>query len=224
MSSASVLSKLFDQEDGDQYFWLAGVDEAGRGAWAGPLCVALVVYPYEAGVKTPQGLIADSKSISPKQREQALKELRGQAVWYGYAWANPDDIGRYNINGAEEKLIQRLLARLSQNLLQNLFLSLDGRFRFQLPVPYASVVKGDQRLHAVAAASVLAKVMRDRLMGRLHRRWPEYALAQNKGYGTQGHREALKRWGPLSIHRHSYAPIASLLYEGAAAKQKPLLS
>ncbi len=186
---------------------VAGVDEAGRGPLAGPVLAAAVVFP--AGV--PEGLarlLDDSKRLRPAAREKAFAALRaaaaaGQAE-IGIAAASVAEIGRLNILQATHLAMARAVARLPR--LPALAL-VDGNRPPPLPCPVRCVVGGDALSFSIAAASILAKVVRDRAMARLDPRWPAYGFAAHAGYPTERHREALARYGPCPHHRRGFSPV-----------------
>ena len=185
--------------------WLAGVDEVGRGPLAGPVVAAAVVMP--PGVAVPG--IDDSKRLRPGRREELARAVVETALAAGIGAASVREIDRLNIRRATALAMQRALRRLRvvpEHLL------VDG-----LPVPelglaaQTAVVGGDARVHAIACASVVAKVWRDRLMQRLARRWPGYGWERNCGYGTPEHLAALRRLGPTPQHRRSFSPVSDHL-------------
>ncbi len=185
---------------------LVGVDEAGRGPWAGPVVVAAVLL----GPEVPRALWAarDSKRLSPRRREELFLSIRAHAA-VSAAWAHPREIERMNILGATLAAMRRAVLRLGAG---GAHVLVDGNRRIpRLPLPQTAVVGGDDKSLAVACASIVAKVLRDRWMRALARRHPGYGFAQHKGYGTAGHRAALARLGVCPIHRRTYAPVAALL-------------
>lgn len=181
---------------------LAGVDEAGRGSWAGPVVAAAVVLPD--GWCPPE--LDDSKRLSPARREHLFAEIAGAAAWAACA-VSPAEIDRHDILRATLAAMARAVARLPRS--PELVL-VDGLQLPPLPCPGEALVRGDGRSAAVAAASVVAKVLRDRIMCAWDRRWPGYGFARHKGYGSPAHREALIRLGPCALHRRSYRPVAAL--------------
>lgn len=188
---------------------IAGLDEAGRGALAGPVMAAAVILPLgnSAALERLAG-VRDSKLLSPAQRESALEVILDVAVCWATGSASPQEVDSTGLLPATRKAMERALAGLSMVpghlLIDHLLLPEDER-------PQTALVKGDQRSLSIAAASVVAKVLRDRRMTDLHSRYPGYAFASNKGYGTQQHRSALQRLGPTPVHRRSYKPVAAAL-------------
>ncbi|HEX2031252.1 MAG TPA: ribonuclease HII [Actinomycetota bacterium] len=176
---------------------LAGVDEAGRGALAGPLVAAAVILPEGFD---PQG-IEDSKLLTRKQREEAYRRVVDAAVAFAVCRATPGRIDRHGLHRTNVGLLRKALRTLQ---VPPEFVLCDGFPLKRLGYPCLSVRKGDVVTMSVAAASVLAKVTRDRIMDRYHRRFPHYGFDTNRGYGTSGHWDALWRFGPSPIHRRSF--------------------
>ena len=182
---------------------LAGVDEAGRGCWAGPVVAAAVVLPDGWA---PAGL-NDSKKLTPARREALCQEIRASALAWGACAVSAGDIDASDILRATLRAMARAVARL--RLRPDLVL-VDGNRLPDLPLPTECLVRGDGTSAAVAAASILAKVYRDRIMTAWDRHHPGYGFAAHKGYGAAAHREALRRLGPCPLHRLSYRPVAEL--------------
>lgn len=176
---------------------IAGVDEAGRGALAGPVVSAAVVLRDDCDLPR----VYDSKAIAEDDREALFREIVAAAVSVGISFGHPRLIDRDNILQATLQTMHRAVNAL--RLRPDLVL-VDGRERFQWPGTLVTVVKGDAKSLSVAAASIVAKVARDRLMRRLHRRYPLYHLDRNKGYGTRDHLEAIAAYGPADIHRRTF--------------------
>jgi ribonuclease HII len=176
---------------------LAGVDEAGRGALAGPLVAAAVILPTTFEL---DGL-EDSKLLTRKQRETAYARVTGEAVAYAVCKAMPTRIDRAGLHRTNMALLRRALRKLPMT--PDFVLS-DGFPLKRLGIPCLGLRKGDVVTASVAAASVVAKVTRDRIMDRYHRRFPDYGFDTNRGYGTERHWEALWRLGPTPIHRRSF--------------------
>ncbi len=177
---------------------VAGLDEVGRGALAGPVAVAVVVLP------PGDHPFRDSKTLTPKARERLAGAVLQTAVAWGLGWAANHEVDRLGVVEATRRAAYRALSRLGiqPDLLITDFLSLD------LPYPVLAQPQADTRSPTVAAASILAKVTRDRLMTSLDPRFPGYGFARNKGYGTPEHLEALARLGPTPLHRRRFAPVA----------------
>jgi ribonuclease HII len=176
---------------------LCGVDEAGRGPLAGPV--------YAAAVILPRGLVIpglnDSKKLTEKRREQLFDEICEQAESYSIAFATVEEIEERNILGATMLAMNRALAGLKKA--PDLAL-IDGNRNKGIETPSRCVVKGDARCADIAAASILAKVSRDRVMLELAKEYPEYHFEQHKGYGTALHYAALREYGPSPVHRPSF--------------------
>ena len=190
---------------------VAGVDEAGRGPLAGPVLAAAVVFPQ--GVpKDLAPLLDDSKALKPAQRDAAFAALLAARAAglaeYGIAAASAAEIGRLNILRATHLAMARAVSRLPSA--PSLVL-VDGNRPPPLPHPVRCVVGGDALSLSIAAASILAKVVRDRVMARLDPRWPAYGFAGHAGYPTARHRAALLRHGPCPHHRRGYAPVEAAL-------------
>ncbi|AWT36001.1 ribonuclease [Deinococcus arenae] len=185
------------------HFRVAGVDEAGRGAWAGPVTVAAVILPG-AAAEYP---FRDSKQLSAAQRKAYAAQVREVAVSWAVEHAWPDEIDRLNILGATHAAAARALARLdpSPQALVTDYLKL------RTDLPLTAPPRADALSYSVAAASLLAKTERDRLMLELDARHPGYGFAGHKGYGAPAHRAALRDLGVSEAHRRSFAPIRALL-------------
>lgn len=189
---------------------VAGVDEVGRGPLAGPVVAAAVMLPPRP---LPKGL-TDSKALTAEERESLDIKIRQRAIAWAISEASVAEIDRYNILGATLLAMQRAVAALS---VKPFAAWIDGNRPPALSVPMRMVVGGDGRVPAISAASVIAKVSRDRQMVELDAVYPGYGLASHKGYGTPAHRAALAELGPTPIHRYSFAPVAR-----AAARQTTL--
>ena len=182
---------------------LGGVDEAGRGCWAGPVVAAAVILPDGW---CPDGL-DDSKVLTSRQREAYYEEIQASAISWGACAVSSREIDRINILRATLRAMAGAVARLNPR--PELVL-VDGLQVPEIPMPAEALVKGDATSAAIAAASVVAKVLRDRVMAAWDRHYPGYGFASHKGYGAATHREALAALGPCPLHRFSYRPIAEL--------------
>lgn len=181
---------------------VAGLDEVGRGPLAGPVVAAAVVFrPRQAAL---EGL-RDSKAMTPAERERIAALVRAVALGFGLGAASVREIDRLNIRGATALAMRRALAHLT---LPPEYVLVDGTPLPELGVAHESLVGGDARCQSIAAASVLAKCVRDRLMTQLALHHPPFHWNENKGYGTQEHMDALSRAGPTAHHRMTFAPIA----------------
>ena len=176
---------------------ICGVDEAGRGPLAGPVCAAAVILPRGLEI---DGL-NDSKKLTEKKREALYDPIREQAIAYGIAFATVEEIEELNILNATFLAMNRAIEQL--NPVPELTL-IDGNRSTGIRFPSRCVVKGDARCADIAAASVLAKVTRDRYMLEMAGKYPEYHFEQHKGYGTKLHYDALREYGPSPIHRMSF--------------------
>lgn len=183
---------------------LAGVDEAGRGPLAGPVVAAAVILDE----RFPIPGLADSKKLTQRQRERLYDEIRAKALCCSVAQASVEEIDQWNILQATLLAMRRAVQGLR---LKPHKVLVDGNRLPALDVLAEAVVGGDARVPAISAASILAKVTRDRLLQELHDRHPEYGFDRHKGYGTGQHLDALRRLGPLPEHRRSFAPVARLL-------------
>jgi len=184
---------------------VAGLDEAGRGAWAGPVCAAAAVLPLDHDdlAVVLEG-VRDSKLLTPARREALLPIVREVAVAIGVGWGEPGEVDVWGVVPATRLAMGRAVAQLGDRVDALLVdhLRLPG-----LNVPQQSLPKADAHCLSVAAASIVAKVERDRLMVALDEEYPGYGFAQHKGYGTPQHRDALARLGPSPIHRVSWRPM-----------------
>ncbi len=192
---------------------LAGVDEAGRGPLAGPVVAAAVVLPV--GVELPG--LRDSKLLTEAAREAIYPLVLDAAVDWSVCAVEPDEIDGCNILVATHRAMARALAGLRS---PPRFAIVDGLPVRGLPCPHAALVKGDRRAVSIAAASVLAKVTRDRRMRQLDEQHPGYGLAEHKGYPTRAHMEALHRLGPAPCHRRTFGPVARMVADGLADARK----
>lgn len=174
-----------------------GVDEAGRGPLAGPVCAAAVILPRDLQIPG----LNDSKKLTEKKREEIFDILCAEAVSFGIAFATVEEIQRLNIKGATYLAMERAIAELDPAPVLAL---VDGNDRNTLSVPSVKVVGGDGLCASIAAASVLAKVTRDRYMLELDEQYPQYGFASHKGYGTRAHYAALREYGPSPVHRPDY--------------------
>lgn len=174
-----------------------GVDEAGRGPLAGPVCAAAVILPEDLRL---EGL-NDSKRLSAKKRDELYDRICENAVSFAIAFATVEEIEALNIKGATYLAMDRAIAELEPKPALAL---VDGNDKNTLSVPALKVVKGDSLCASIAAASILAKVTRDRFMEEMDALYPRYGFAKHKGYGTAAHYAALREFGPCPIHRPTY--------------------
>ena len=184
---------------------VAGVDEAGRGPLAGPVVAAAVILPCGYS----QDFLDDSKKVSSKRRDVIYEELtRDSQVYWGVAFAEVSEIDELNILRATHTAMKRAALALP---VRPVFCLIDGLDVPGFPLAAKGVVRGDGISLSIAAASIIAKVTRDRRMQELAEEFPVYGFAKHKGYGTQSHMEALREYGPCREHRRSFAPVAKLI-------------
>jgi len=187
---------------------ICGVDEAGRGPLAGPVVAAAVILNRK---KTPKGL-NDSKQLTAENREELYPLIMHMAIAVGVGEASVDEIDLVNIRQATHLAMARAVRALA---IAADFALVDGNDPPALPCPCDTIIDGDARSVSIAAASIIAKVTRDRMMAALHEVHPGYGWLTNKGYSTEEHLEALNRLGPCIHHRRSFAPVHRLLYPDA---------
>jgi ribonuclease HII len=191
------------------YRLVAGLDEAGRGSWAGPVVAGAVVLPLGSdGLEQALDGVRDSKTLSPSERERLYDVIQTEALAVGVGMVPPDQIDELGIVPATKEAMALAIARLPS---PPDFLLVDFLRLPRLDYPQKSIVHGDALSLSVAAASIVAKVSRDRFMVKLDGQYPGYGFASHKGYGTLQHRVALDRLGPSSIHRFSYAPVRAVM-------------
>lgn len=186
---------------------VCGVDEAGRGPWAGPVSAAAVILDP---ARIPEGL-NDSKKLSAKARDALEIEIKSVAIAWGVAFGSVEEIAELNILRATGLAMRRAVEALT---IPAAFALVDGNYRFDLPCPIRTVVKGDAISASIAAASILAKTARDRLMVEADSLYPGYGFAAHKGYHAPIHVAALRTLGPCPIHRRGWAPIRAALEGG----------
>lgn len=179
------------------YRYVAGVDEAGRGPLAGPVVAAAVIFPPEYRNKE----INDSKQLSATKRAYLYDIIKNEAIAVGVGVAESDVIDQINILRASLQAMSEAVQELDTS---PDYLLVDGLHRVPLPTPQKPIVKGDALSISIAAASIIAKVSRDRIMEIYHRQFPQYNFMRNKGYGTEEHRNAIKQFGMCKIHRRSF--------------------
>lgn len=184
--------------------WLAGVDEVGRGPLAGEVVTAAVILPAK---HTIAGL-ADSKKLTEKRRELLYTEITEQALSWAVGRCSVEEIDRLNILQATLLAMTRAVDELA---VRPDFVAVDGNRLPQWSYPSEAVTRGDGRVEVISAASIIAKVTRDREMIALDSRYPGYGFAGHKGYGSAAHLAALRKLGPTPIHRRSFAPVAALI-------------
>ena len=198
MKRVKICPNDYEHEYWEKGLLTAGIDEAGRGPLAGPLCAAAAVFPR--GYENPE--IYDSKALSEKKREELFDVIRKDALWYEISVIPVEEIDRLNIYRADQKAFEALAEHSGADIILTDAMPLPG---FKKPV--IDLVKGDQKSISIAAASILAKVTRDRIMKEYDALYPEYGFAKNKGYGTKQHMDAIEKYGITPIHRRSFAPV-----------------
>ncbi|MGA8009741.1 MAG: ribonuclease HII [Thiomonas sp.] len=195
---------LFDIGDSTSVALVAGCDEVGRGPWAGPVVAAAVVLDPAH----PVAGLADSKALSARRRTQLDVQIRAQSLGWSIAESSVEEIDQQNILQATLLAMQRAVAGLPCPIE---LLLVDGNQTPRVSMPCRAIVGGDAAHPAISAASIIAKVYRDRLMADLAERYPGYGFERHSGYGTAAHRAALLTLGPCAAHRRSFAPIRRLL-------------
>ena len=185
---------------------VAGADEAGRGPIAGPVVAAAVILPPDLrGDEEWLGLLDDSKRLSPARRALAFSAVRKHALDWAFAVVGPEEIDAIGIGVASLRAMMLAVESLKHSPAH---LLLDYIYVSSCPYPYDTLVKGDSRSYSIAAASNVAKVVRDRMMMEYDSAFPGYGFARHKGYATRQHLERLQEIGPCDIHRRSFAPLA----------------
>lgn len=179
-----------------QHLHIAGADEAGRGPLAGPVVAAAVIFPENCIIEG----INDSKKLSEKKREKLYEEITEKSIW-SVGIVDVDVIERINILNAARLAFKQAVEGLPE---KPAFLFADYITGLDLSVPHTAIVKGDAKVYSIAAASIVAKVTRDRIICDYDAQYPEYGFAKHKGYGTKAHREAILKYGPCPIHRMSF--------------------
>lgn len=182
------------------YIYIAGLDEVGRGSWAGPLVSGAVIFHPNTKVKN----IKDSKLLSAQKREQMFLYITKNCLTWSVGVVSPQEIDEIGILPANRLAFERSVKRLN---LKPDYLLIDGLRNLDSSIHNEFIIKGDQKILSIAAASIVAKVVRDFILRDLHKYYPEYNFYQHKGYGTRKHFDALKKYGPCEIHRFSYKPI-----------------
>ncbi len=185
------------------YKMIAGVDEAGRGPLAGPVVSAAVVLPEDFDVSG----VNDSKKLSEKKREALFPTLQNHAVAFGIGIADHKEIDRINILQASLLSMKRAVENL--NVVPD-YLLIDGKFSIDSSIDQRSVIKGDALSLSIAAASILAKVTRDRIMADLDLQYPMYGFRRHKGYPTKAHKQAILTHGPCPVHRRSFKGVKDI--------------
>ncbi len=191
-----IEKEIYDKNSKIQY--ICGIDEAGRGPLAGPVVVASVIMPKDSIIEG----VNDSKKVSEKKREILFEQIKEEAVSYGIGIIDQNEIDNINILNATKKGLTQSLKELKVKpdlILVDALTKIDT-----LGIPYESIIKGDAKSYSIAAASILAKVTRDRIMRQWDEVYPQYGFEKHKGYGTASHIAAIKEYGPCMLHRKSF--------------------
>lgn len=191
---------------------VAGLDEAGRGPLAGPVVAAAVILPFPPPIETG---FRDSKALTPKAREKLVKEVFrvARAVGIGVVW--PEEIDRINIHKASLLAMERAVGKLD---IKPDILLVDGTFPINSDIEQRPIISGDALSVSIAAASIVAKTTRDRIMHAYHHSFPEYDFLSNKGYGTRDHMDAIDEHGAASMHRKTFRGVMKDLFSGLKGK------
>ena len=187
---------------------IAGIDEAGRGPLAGPVVVASVIMPKESMIEG----VNDSKKVSEKKREKLYEEIINECIAYGVGIINQEEIDKINILNATKEGLTKAIKEMENNLKEKNqkiekpeIILVDALTKIDTDhIPYRSIIKGDSKSYSIAAASIIAKVTRDRIMRQWDEVYPMYGFARHKGYGTAAHMEAIREYGLCPLHRRSF--------------------
>jgi ribonuclease HII len=182
---------------------LAGVDEAGRGPLAGPVVAAAVIFPQGCRLDG----IKDSKKLSSKRREELFYEIKKSALATAIAIIKPEIIDQINILRASLFAMEQAVKKLDT---QPDYILIDGNYPIRIQIRQETIIKGDAKCCSIAAASILAKVTRDAIMGEYHFLYPQYNFKQHKGYPTKEHLEAIRKFGPSPIHRRTFKGVVKV--------------
>lgn len=205
---AGLFDDLYADDTLVQARYLIGVDEVGRGPLIGDVVAAAVILADDCSLP-----LADSKKLSESKRNALSEQIQEQAVAYAIAVATPQEIDTHNILKATFLAMQRAVAQVMQQVGGDVQILVDGNRCPPGVQPCQAIVKGDAKIPAISAASILAKVYRDRQMLELHERFPQYGFAQHKGYPTVSHLQAISQHGLIEGYRHSFKPIKVHLQE-----------
>ena len=222
-SSFPSLPSFCSPQDNDPWYYeatlcqhgfsaIGGVDEAGRGPLAGPVIASCVVLPAER----PTAFYKDSKIISSTKREELFHSLQASDAVIGVGKVGAREIESLNIHQASLVAMQRAVADCQKKISDRDidFLLVDGKFQVPLPLSQLPLIKGESKSFSIAAASIVAKVTRDKLMADYHQAYPEYNFQKNQGYPTKEHRLALKEYGPCPLHRRTFKGVREYWQEG----------
>lgn len=190
----------------DEIKFIGGVDEVGRGPLVGNVVTACVVLPNDFEL---EGL-TDSKKLSEKKRDKYYDYIIENAIAYGIGKCSPDEIDKYNILEATKIAMKRAIDEVKKQIKLE-YVLIDGNMKFDLDIPYKSIVKGDSKSISIAAASVIAKVTRDHEMYELDKKYPMYEFKSHKGYPTKKHIEAINKYGLIEGYRKTYGPVKEVI-------------
>lgn len=186
--------------------YIAGCDEAGRGCLLGPVVAGAVILPKDFKCD----LINDSKKLTEKQREEAYRIIKENAISWAVAEVSASEIDQINILNASRKAMQLALAKLDHSY----DMVLTDAVKMKIDLPFEAIIHGDAKAMCIAAASIMAKVTRDHICYELDKKYPNYQIAKHKGYGTKLHMDLLKKYGPIKeLYRFSYAPVKKFFIE-----------
>lgn len=192
-----ICENIYEHEYWSKGQLIVGIDEAGRGPLAGPLSVAGVVFPM--GYENPD--IYDSKALSEKKRDALFEVIKEDALWFEIIEVSEEDIDRLNILEADRQAMKSIALNAPADIV------LSDAMKMDIDKKVIDLIKGDQKSISIAAASILAKVTRDRIMKEYDAIYPEYGFGKHKGYGTKQHMEAIEKYGITPIHRRSFGPV-----------------
>lgn len=192
------------------YNIVCGVDEVGRGPLVGPVVTACVVLPKDFEL---EGL-TDSKKLTEKKRDKYYDYIINNCVAYAVGECSPEEIDKYNILEATKIAMKRAIDKVNEQVKID-YVLIDGNMKFNFDYKYKSIVKGDYKSISIAAASVVAKVTRDRMLYELDKKYPEYGFKNHKGYPTKAHLEAINKYGLIDGYRKSYGPVEEILKKEA---------
>ncbi|MCD6390542.1 MAG: ribonuclease HII [Dehalococcoidia bacterium] len=202
------------------YMLIAGIDEAGRGALAGPVVASAVILPHPANLPWFE-LVRDSKELNSRKRESLFDLINKEAVAVGIGIVTPQVIDSINIFKATKLAMMQAVENLSE---QPNFLLIDRLSLSQCPIPQEGITRGDKTCLSIACASIMAKVTRDRMMEEFDQIYPGYGFAQHKGYGTMKHISCLQKLGPSPIHRRYFAPVRNIIMGQSPGTTDPVNS
>jgi len=202
------------------YMLIAGIDEAGRGALAGPVVASAVILPHPANLPWFE-LVRDSKELNSRKRESLFDLINKEAVAVGIGIVTPQVIDSINIFKATKLAMMQAVENLSE---QPNFLLIDRLSLSQCPIPQEGITGGDKTCLSIACASIMAKVTRDRMMEEFDQIYPGYGFAQHKGYGTMKHISCLQKLGPSPIHRRYFAPVRNIIMGQSPGTTDPVNS